>query len=274
MRKKRLLFCMASLCVCAMLFGAMMLFSIFATYTEASAGGEAAAIHATMPVENPVLPARGQREESDAPADEYTPAARVFDLSFAEGIVFPTVDFAALAAINPDTVGWIVVPGTGVNYPIVQGEDNDHYLNHLFDGRRNSAGAIFVDRYNRPGWGDRHTIIYGHNMRNGSMFGELSRFRAQDFFDAHPTALLITPGQNYAIRLFAAYVTDVYAPAWRLGFADDDVFATWLAESRSRSEVYSGLEVRPYDQVVTLSTCSGAFYNARLVVLGLLVPIN
>ena len=275
MRKKRLLFYTASLCVVALMFGTLMLLTIFSTYTEAAIGSEAAAVHATMPPATAVLPVREpEPTETYEPEEEYIPAERVFDLNFAEGIVFPEVDFEALREINPDVVGWIVVPGTGVNYPIVQSENNYHYLNHLFDGRRNSAGAIFVDSYNRPGFNDRHTIIYGHNMLNGSMFGNLSRFRGQGFFEEHPTVLLLTPEQNYAIRLFAAYVTDVYAPAWRLGFADDDVFADWLTESRARSEVYSTLEVRPYDQIITLSTCSGAFYNARFVVLGKLVPIN
>ena len=273
MRKKRLLFYSASLCVCATMFGLLMLITIFSTYTEAASGNDALATHVVM-LPAAVLPVRESEAMTEYEIAEHIPAERVFDLSFAEELVFPEVDFAALAEINPDTIGWLVVPGTGANYPIVQGENNYHYLNHLFDGRRNAAGAIFLDSYNRPDFSNRHTIIYGHNMLNGSMFGNLSRFRGQGFFDEHSVVLLVTPEQNYAIRLFAAYVTDVYTPAWRLGFTDDDVFAEWLVESRDRSEVYSDLEIRPYDQVITLSTCSSVFHNARLVVLGKLVPIS
>ena len=87
--------------------------------------------------------------------------------------VWPEVDFAALREINPDIVAWIYIEGTKVNYPIVQGEDNSYYLKHLFSGEWNGSGCIFLDFRNDASFADRHSIIYGHHMKNGTMFTDL-----------------------------------------------------------------------------------------------------
>ena len=83
---------------------------------------------------------------------------------------WPEVDFAALAAVNPDVTAWLYGPDTGISYPVVQGTDNDYYLDHLFDGTANGAGCLFVDASCRPDFSGRNTVIYGHRMKNGTMF--------------------------------------------------------------------------------------------------------
>ena len=110
--------------------------------------------------------------------------------------VWPEVDFAALREINPDIVAWIYIEGTKINYPIVQGEDNSYYLKHLFSGEWNGSGCIFLDFRNDASFADRHSIIYGHHMKNGTMFTDLDKYKKQEFFDEHPIALLITPDKN------------------------------------------------------------------------------
>ena len=186
---------------------------------------------------------------------------------------FPEVDFSALREINPDVVAWLILEGTSINYPVVQGADNIFYLNHMFDGTQNSVGTLFVDSFNTPGFANRNTVIYGHNMRDGSMFSYLIGYQSQAFFEEHPKMLLLTPDRNYLIELFAGYTVDVTADSWRVSFADSHDFEGWISEAKRQSDFTSDVAINPSDRVVTLSTCSYAFDNARYVVVGRLVPI-
>jgi len=186
---------------------------------------------------------------------------------------FPEVDFAALRAINPDIVAWLILEGTSLNYPVVQGTDDLFYLEHMFDGTRNSAGTLFVDSFNTPGFADQNTVIYGHNMRDGNMFATLLEYRSQAFFQEHPRMLLLTPEGNYLIELFAGYTVDITADSWRFSFDDGDDFERWVSQAKYRSDFTSDVEVDPSDRLVTLSTCSYDFDDARYVVVGRLAPV-
>jgi len=186
---------------------------------------------------------------------------------------FPEIDFAALRAINPDIAAWLILEGTPINYPVVQGADNLFYLNHMFDGEQNSVGTLFIDSYNTPGFADQNTVIYGHNMRDASMFATLLEYESQAFFEEHSEMLLLTPQGNYLIKLFAGYTTDAAADSWMFSFADSNDFERWISEAKYRSDFTSSVEIHPSDRLVTLSTCSYAFDNARYVVVGRLVPI-
>jgi len=187
---------------------------------------------------------------------------------------WPTVDFDALRAINPDIVAWIICRDTIINYPVVQGNDNDYYLKHLFDGKRNNAGCLFVDCNNELGFVDHNTVIYGHHMKDKSMFSVLTEYKTQAFYEKHPQMILLTPEGNYTIDLFAGYVTNVKADSWKLWFANNEEFEEWIRETRLKSTFISDVEVGNSDRFVTLSTCSYEFNNARYVVVGKLVPVN
>lgn len=184
-----------------------------------------------------------------------------------DNINWPEVDFAALQAINPDIIAWIYIEGTNINYPVVQGEDNSYYLKHLVDGSPNGSGAIFMDYRNQPDFSDPHTIIYGHHMKNGSMFSGLDKYKKQDFYDEHPVALVLTPNKNYQLEFFAGYVADVEADAWQLGFTLDG-FEQWLSDAKLKSCFNSSIAPAVTDKIVTLSTCSYEFNNARFVLVG------
>ncbi len=93
----------------------------------------------------------------------------------------PKIDFDGLRAINEDIVAWIQIPGIGVDYPVVQGKDNEHYLHYTFDGKANKAGSIFLDYRNRADFTDRKVILYGHNMKDGSMFSNLKKYQDASF---------------------------------------------------------------------------------------------
>jgi len=182
---------------------------------------------------------------------------------------WPQVDFAALRQINPDIVGWLYIEGTQINYPVVQGENNDYYLNHQFDRSYNSAGCLFLDAANSPLLSDRNSIIYGHHMKNKSMFHSLTKYKQQAFFDAHPTAWLVTPAQSYQIQFFSGYVSDTAGAAWNIDSSEAD-YEAWLSAAKEKSCFVSPILPTAQNRVVTLSTCSYEFQNARFVVHGLL----
>ena len=182
-------------------------------------------------------------------------------------IQWPEVDFEALAQVNSDIVGWIYVPGTVINYPVVQGADNEYYLKHLFNGKTNSSGCIYLDCGAEGDFASMNSVLHGHHMKNGSMFAGICKYKDQSYFDEHPTAMLLTPDGNYQVEFFSGYVCEVTADAW-----DYDFDEAWL-DKRIRSS-YFDAEVTPTmdDRILTLSTCCYDFKDARFVLHGILVP--
>lgn len=197
-------------------------------------------------------------DPSPAPAEE----------SESGGREWPAVDFVSLQEINPDIVGWIYVEGTDISYPVVQRQDNQYYLNHLFSGESNSAGCIFLDCRNAPDFSDKNSILYGHHMKNGTMFSGLTEYKKQEYYDGHPTALLLTPEKNFEIEIFAGYVASVQDKAWEVAFPSDRDFLVWLEKTEERSCFTSEVTPAATDRILTLSTCSYEFNDARFVVLG------
>lgn len=183
----------------------------------------------------------------------------------------PSVDFAALSRINPDIVGWLYCEGTQINYPVVQGGDNTYYLDHLFDGTQNANGCLFLDSRVDASFSSVHSIIYGHHMRSGAMFAALDGYKRQSFYDAHRAMLLITPDATYDVQLFAAYVADPSEDAWEVSFANDGEIQTWIDAAIARSTFTSDVKPTPGDRLLTLSTCSYEFGDARFVVVGVMV---
>lgn len=183
----------------------------------------------------------------------------------------PQVDFDSLRAVNPEIVAWLSIDGTNIDYPVAQHSDNDYYLHHLFTGEWNSSGCLFMDCSNQAGFSDLHTIIYGHHMDNGTMFQKLMGYKDQSFYDEHPTAQLFTPDGTYTVEFFAGYVAGVDGNAWKLDFASDAEFGKWAENAKEKSLFESPVTPTASDRIVTLSTCSYEFYNARLVLHGRLV---
>lgn len=186
----------------------------------------------------------------------------------------PYVDYDQLLAINGDFVGWIYIPDTDVNYPIVQGSDNDYYLYRMFNKDYNAAGSIFMDCGNRSDWSDYNTVLYGHNMKNGTMFADVESYRNQGYYDAHPTGLLLTEEGNYELLFFAGYAAKTDSRAWELDFASQDAYEQWLQQAVGNSAFKSSVTPTAEDQVITLSTCTYDRTNARFVLLAVLKPLN
>ena len=192
------------------------------------------------------------------------------------GVQIPRVDFDGLREINPNIVGWIILEGTQINYPVVQGEDNVYYLHRLYDGRWNPSGTIFMDYLNDPNMTDFHTILYGHHMQDGSMFAAIEFYVTQpDFINQNPYIFFITPEREYVIKPFIGYKEFAYGDhiTWQLDFENDAEKQAWLNQRMERSEFSRNMEVLPTHRFVTLSTCSMVIIDHRTVVTGRIMPV-
>lgn len=186
-----------------------------------------------------------------------------------------SVDFDSLLAQCPDVIGWIYNEGTPINYPVVQGTNNDFYLHRFLDGSYNVSGTIFLDWICARDFSGRNSILYGHNMNDGSMFASIRKYTDQEYYDEHPVMYLNTPTQNYKLELFSGYVISATDPTtYGIGFVDDQEFMDYIEYLYSHSNFDSDVEVTASDHVVTLSTCTYEFNDARYVVHGKLVPIG
>ena len=183
----------------------------------------------------------------------------------------PEIDFAALQAVNPDTAAWLYCPGTPIDYPVMRARDYDYYLRRLPDGAYNANGTLFIDYNNAPDFSGGLTVIYGHHMKTGKMFGSLKGYKQQAYFEAHPYLYLYTPGGKYRIELLYGCV--IGAGEWReRAFMYEANLDALLAYAARSTTFASTAEYHPGDRVAALSTCSYEFDGARYVVLGVLRP--
>ena len=184
------------------------------------------------------------------------------------------IDFDELSVINSDIVAWIKLDDSVIDYPVTQCGDNDYYLERLFNKQENSSGCIFLDYRNSPDLSDRNSIIYGHHMKNGSMFSAITKYKEQSFFDEHPMFHLYTPQADYEVKIFSGYVADLQDSAWNTYFKDDVDFEKWIREKIQKSLFKSDIKPGAKDKIITLSTCSYEFDNARFVVFGVINQNN
>ncbi len=192
--------------------------------------------------------------------------------------VLPVVDFEALRENGPDIIGWLSLPDTAINYPVTQTDNNEYYLHHLYDGTYNKVGCLFADYENQADFSDRNTIIYGHNMRDGSMFAALNEYGGQGYYDGHPQMYLVTPGGGYVMEVFSAFEAKPAESGsdtspWRLSWKDDGAYTTWLSEMAGRSVIETDVTVTSSDKVLTLSTCTPGG-KSRFIVMGKLASVN
>ncbi len=185
------------------------------------------------------------------------------------------VNFAALKEMNANVVGWLYCPGTQINFPVVQSSDNSYYLTHLYDNQSNSSGTIFMDARNSPDLSNINTIIYGHNMKNGSMFASLQNYDEQWYYNAHPVMYYITNEHDYRIDVFTAFETACDSDAFTIFFPNEQTYSGYLGAMRGQSRIdTSWLPVSANDNIITLATCSYGFSGARYVVQGKITQIR
>ena len=185
----------------------------------------------------------------------------------------PDIDFGALKEMNGDFCAWLYIPALDVNYPVVWNGDNETYLTRTFEGESNSAGCLFVDAANRPDFSDRNTLIYGHNMKNGTMFGSLSDFQQEEkLAEQEPYFYLYMEDAAMRFRIIAYYTTTGDSSTYSLVNTDEeyDAYLRWILRNNQFSGYAEEMtEGRP--EIVTLSTCHGrAGGTERFVVHGVL----
>lgn len=172
-------------------------------------------------------------------------------------VPFIDVNFNELLKKNPDTVGWIKVDGTKVNYPIVQSDDNDYYLSHAFNRSNNEGGWIFADyRVNFKEFG-KNTIIYGHNMNNKTMFGSIPSMLNKSYLNNSDDKYIkiSTPTSNSVWKVFSIYTIEPEVYYLRTNFKTE-AYDTFLNTLKGRSIYDFGIEVTTDDKILTLSTCN------------------
>lgn len=180
------------------------------------------------------------------------------------------VDWDALRAINPDVVAWVYFPGTNINYPVVQGSDNNHYLKYDFYGGTNafvSVGAIFLDSSNTPDFSDVNNVVYGHHLNDGTMFSALAGLSDQTAFDESRTVYVLTPTQNYKLRTFALVHVSAYDPIVQTSFATPEDQANYVQDKIDRSVVSAAdvPETSAISKTFAFSTCDNSANNGRYV---------
>ena len=233
------------LCVCILLFSVWKLASILLGYQSGESEYKSLRKYVT-----------------EAPADPKTVLADAASSEDEEGdsseVAAPMtrIDLASLQGINSDAVGWIEIPDTSVSYPLVHTTDNTYYLTHTFDNKTNRSGSIFVEASNAADFSDLHTIIYGHNMKNGSMFAGLKNYSDQSYAEAHPYIYVDLADGSHCYEIFSAHEADATDITYTIGYRANDTYASFLDSLKTASLYDTGVEVTKDDSVISLSTCT------------------
>lgn len=209
---------------------------------------------AALPVFGPTVAQTGGEAEAPAPAQPQGPRSEK--------------DFETIWLTCPDVVGWVTIEGTKIDYPIVRGEDNDFYLDHLPDKTKNAAGSIMMDVANQPDFSDEVSILHGHHMRSGAMFGDLDLYEEEAYYKEHPMMRLYTPQGDYDVAIFAAYSVDGSTFAYPTNFTGEEGFNEFYHRATTRTPYKTGVEVAYGDRMLMLSTCAYAYEYERYLVVG------
>ena len=188
----------------------------------------------------------------------------------ADDPMFRKIDFAAAQAMNPDVYAWIWIPGTNIDYPILQSETEDdaYYLNHTIEKKEGLPGTIYTEKYNGKNFSSPVTVVYGHNMKNGSMFADLHKYEDKAFFDANPYIYIYMPEKTLKYHIFSATPFDDRYLLGSYNFSAQMEFEEYLDELRStiNGNVNMDVNVSLQTGILTLSTCIADSANERFLV--------
>ena len=201
-----------------------------------------------------------------AKADNVKDADELFDVE---------IDFEGLKQTNPDVVGWIKIPGTNIDYPVLQSkeEEDNYYLERTIDGQVGLPGSIYMEKYDASDFSDNISILYGHTLHDGTMFSELKKYRDKEFFDENPYIYIYYPDGVKKYQLFATVAFDDRYLVMSYAFTYDEDFNKYISDLKACMDgnVNSDLDVKFGDSIVTLSTCIDEFPDQRWLVNGVLV---
>lgn len=229
----------------------------------------AAEVYEDMQSESVVIPAKTQESE----AAKTVESERVWS-------DVPEVDFDTLWETNIDICAWIYVPGTQVNYPVLRNTQtadlyDSYYLQHTVDKSEGLPGAIYMEPCNMPDFTDKNTVLYGHHMKNGSMFASLDAYLDEAFMDENPYVYIVTPQKNAVYEVFCAVIYDDTHIMRNYDFTDEESYQTYLdslvSNGNEKDVLPEDMKVTKQDRVITLSTCVKNQDNKRLLVVAVLV---
>lgn len=193
-------------------------------------------------------------------ADNTSPEAPKSRLGF-------RVDLSKIRQVNPDVKGWIYIPDTEVSYPLLWSKSDNTYLRHTYTKEYSVFGSIFFSELSNPDLTDMHTLIYGHNTKNGAMFGGLKKYKEQAYFESHPYIYLIMGDRTYQYKIVSCFTAQTSDDVYILTFAKNSDFQNWLAKLITKSEVDPGtVAITGMEQVLTLSTCTSRTKTERFTV--------
>ena len=183
------------------------------------------------------------------------------------------VNFDELRKVNPEVVGWIHIPDTGINYPIVQTKDNSYYLHRTFNKNQSYVGAIFLDALCKSDFGSFNSVIYGHNLKNGEMFGHLKglydlNYNSKADYKKHPVVWIITPKESREYRIFAAREINVDKDmdVYTIEFPGYEEYRIFLDSQIKKSQYNTGVSPSEKKSMITLSTCTSRTEEGRFIV--------
>lgn len=177
-----------------------------------------------------------------------------------------SIDWEALSDEYPGIVGWIFLPALEISYPVMQAGDNEYYLHRDPSENYLYAGSIFMDCSCGADLTNLNTVLYGHNMRNGTMFGRLKKYNNTEILESCPYFWYSTPNQDYLLRIFSIHVVSVNGEAYLISFEDSETYAGWVSDMLAGSEMDTGVETVPKDsRVMTLSTCNNNALTRQIV---------
>lgn len=172
------------------------------------------------------------------------------------------VEFATLFETNPDTIGWIRVPDTKIDYPIVQSPDNQYYLHRDFEGKASVCGTIYLDADSKSDFSGWNNPIYGHHMKDGSMFRDVVKFKDQEFFENHRYFEIYTPERTIHLKTLACYYSDSNGIVRKTSFKSQASFDKWVSERLAPCS-FAKVPKQPFDSMFVLVTCSYEQNDAR-----------
>ena len=189
------------------------------------------------------------------------------------GDVAVGIDFDALSAINPDVIGWLVYDDTVIDYPVVQGENNDMYLSMLFDRTWGGCGTLFADAVTEAPFRQFNTIIYGHHMKDGSMFACLKSLKDPGWTADHPKLKLYTPDGNYYLEIWAFLNQPSDSNIYQTNMTGEDKKAEYIRLVENLADYTTDVKVTADDMLVLLSTCAYEYQDARYIAVCRMAPM-
>jgi sortase B len=186
------------------------------------------------------------------------------------------IAFEELKKKNSDIIGWIRFDNLDqidISYPILYSGDDEKYLHTDLYGKSRAAGCIFLEGLNQPNLKDQYQIIYGHNMRNGSMFGSLKKYKKSGFYEKNPYFTVYTEKMAYRYQIFSVHNAKADGAVYQIGYGQDETYQKFLNSLAEDSLIDTGLTPKKTDRVLTLSTCTGNGYESRFAVHAVLVTV-